>query len=158
MIVSSFLILTGTFFKIIEAYNRPNHFGNPCVLCKCFVEYTDRDLPITLKPYGVAIDGYSTTEDQCLATCLKDSRCKAAVYGLIGGRDVFTCELYETTTVNQLIYVPNVNIYLPKRKSGCKVYYDHIQSSKLTDRQEEITKRKVSYLTLLGQRNHFAFG
>ncbi|VIO87502.1 Uncharacterized protein BM_BM6373 [Brugia malayi] len=158
MIAFSFLILIGVFFRIIEAYNRPNHFGNPCVMCKCFVEYTDRDMPISLKPYGVANDSYSSTEDQCLVTCLKDTRCKTVVYGLIGGRDIFTCELYESVTVNQLIYVPNVNIYLPKRKSDCKVYYEHIQSLKILNRQEEVIKRKMTYLILLGQRNHFAFG
>ncbi|VDN81352.1 unnamed protein product [Brugia pahangi] len=127
-------------------------------MCKCFVEYTDRDMPISLKPYGVANDSYSSTEDQCLVTCLKDTRCKTVVYGLIGGRDIFTCELYESMTVNQLTYVPNVNIYLPKRKSDCKVYYEHIQSLKILNRQEEVTKRKMTYLILLGQRNHFAFG
>lgn len=50
-----------------------DHFGNPCILCKCFVEYTDRDMPMSLKPYGIANDSYSSTEDQCLVTCLKDT-------------------------------------------------------------------------------------
>ncbi|CAG9532602.1 unnamed protein product [Cercopithifilaria johnstoni] len=158
MIAPSFLILIVIFFRIIEAYDQPNHFGNPCVLCKCFVEYTDRDMPISLKPYGAANNSYSSTEDQCLVTCLKDTKCKAVVYGLIGGRDVFTCELYEEMTLHELLNVPHVNIYLPKRKSSCKVYYDHIQSLEILDRQDEIMKRKMNYLTLLGQRNHFAIG
>uniref|UniRef100_A0A0R3S0T9 Apple domain-containing protein n=1 Tax=Elaeophora elaphi TaxID=1147741 RepID=A0A0R3S0T9_9BILA len=145
----------GRLKKLIEI---SDHFGNPCVLCKCFVEYTDRDMPVPFKPYGIANDSYSSTEDQCLVTCLKDTRCKAAVYGLIGGRDVFTCELYNAMTLNQLIYAPNINMYLPKRKSGCKVYYDHMQTLKILDRHEEVTKRKMNYLTLFGQRNHFAFG
>uniref|UniRef100_A0A1I7W120 Apple domain-containing protein n=1 Tax=Loa loa TaxID=7209 RepID=A0A1I7W120_LOALO len=85
-------------------------------MCKCFVEYTDRDMPISFKPYGVANDSYSSTEDQCLVTCLKDTRCKTVVYGLIGGRDVFTCELYEAVTLNQLIYAPNMNIIIGIKK------------------------------------------
>ncbi|KAM3725385.1 Hemocytin [Dirofilaria immitis] len=158
MIAPSFLIFIGIFFKIIEAYNRPNHFGNPCVVCKCFVQYKDRDMPISFKPYGVAYDGYSSTEDQCLVTCLNDRRCKAVVYGLIGGRDVFTCELYEETTMHHLIYTPNVNIYLPKRKSDCKVFYDHVENLVISEPQEEISKRKRNYLTLFTQSNPFAFG
>ncbi|VDK81497.1 unnamed protein product [Litomosoides sigmodontis] len=158
MIAPSLFIVAGVFFRIADTFNQPNHFGNPCVLCKCFVEYTDRDMPISLKPYGIANDSYSSTEDQCLATCLRDQRCKAAVYGLIGGRDVFTCELYDTMTLNELIYVPNVNIYIVKKKSGCKEYYNHIQRLTIINRHNEVTKRKANYLTLLEQRNHFAFG
>ncbi|VDK88845.1 unnamed protein product [Onchocerca ochengi] len=158
MIAPSFLILIEIFFRIIEAYDRPNHFGNPCMLCKCFVEYTDRDMPISFNPYAVAKDSYSSTEDQCLVTCFKDTRCKAVVYGLIGGRDVFTCEFYEKTTVNELIYTPNINIYLPKRKSDCKVYFDHIQTLTMSRPQEEIMKRKANYLALLEHQNPFAIG
>ncbi|VDM96645.1 unnamed protein product [Thelazia callipaeda] len=120
--VSFLLTVMGVLVNLVQTYNRPNHFGNPCVLCKCFVMYTDRDKPLSSVPYGVAKDGYDSTEDQCLSTCLKDNKCKGVVYGLVGGRNVFTCELYADAALDELIYVPHVNIYLPKRRSECHVY------------------------------------
>lgn len=37
------------------------------------------------------------------------------VFGYVGGRQVFTCELYEEINVQQPIYAPFTNIYLKKR-------------------------------------------
>uniref|UniRef100_A0AC34GUB3 Uncharacterized protein n=1 Tax=Panagrolaimus sp. ES5 TaxID=591445 RepID=A0AC34GUB3_9BILA len=69
-------LLTATFlfgaFILVKSSHRQNHFGNPCYLCECFVEYTDRDQALASVPYKIALNGYDTTEDQCLATCLRD--------------------------------------------------------------------------------------
>ncbi|VDO56677.1 unnamed protein product [Onchocerca flexuosa] len=94
----------------------------------------------------------------CPIILFTKTRCKGVVYGLIGGRDVFTCELYEKTTLNELIYTPNINIYLPKRKSDCKANFDHIQNLAISEPEEKISKRKANYLALLEHPNPFAYG
>ncbi|PAV65753.1 hypothetical protein WR25_19708 [Diploscapter pachys] len=105
------------FIGVIQAWNRENHFGNPCYLCKCFVEYTDRDVRVPIRPYAMALDGYDSTEDRCLASCARDPKCKAAVYGMVGGRRVFTCEFYEMLDPkNSPVFAPYVNIYIKRAK------------------------------------------
>uniref|UniRef100_A0A0K0DHH1 Apple domain-containing protein n=1 Tax=Angiostrongylus cantonensis TaxID=6313 RepID=A0A0K0DHH1_ANGCA len=97
-----------------------DHFGDPCYLCRCFVKYSDRDVDVSYRPYAMAVDGYDTTEDRCLATCRRDKRCHAAVYGMIGGRQVFTCEFYEKIdSRNSPFYTPFVNVYI--KKSACSL-------------------------------------
>ncbi|VDM38209.1 unnamed protein product [Toxocara canis] len=144
----------------LQANCPKDHFSNPCTLCKCFIEYTHRDQPIAVKPYGVAEDPYDSTEDRCLATCLQDSRCQGVVYGLVGGRDVFTCELYEVSPsgfLGQLIYEPYVNTYLP-RSTPCTVPYNHLQTLPLVVDEETSEKRKQRYRKLGSQRNPFNYG
>ncbi|VDP23914.1 unnamed protein product [Heligmosomoides polygyrus] len=95
-----------------------DHFGDPCYLCRCFVEYTDRDVAVPIRPYAMAADGYDTTEDRCLATCLRDKKCGVAVYGMVGGRKVFACEFYEHIDSRRSpFYSPFVNIYI--KKTSC---------------------------------------
>uniref|UniRef100_A0A915BI56 Apple domain-containing protein n=1 Tax=Parascaris univalens TaxID=6257 RepID=A0A915BI56_PARUN len=145
---------------IAEAVTTPNHFGNPCVLCHCFIEYTDRDQPTGIKPFGVAENPYNSTEDRCLVTCLRDNRCQSVVYGLVGGRDVFTCELYEESQIpspGQLLYEPYVNTYLPK-DSPCTVPHAHLQSLPLIIDEETSEMRKQRFRKLANQRNPFNFG
>ncbi|KAF7639891.1 Apple domain-containing protein [Meloidogyne graminicola] len=100
----------------LTGIRKPNHhFGAPCQLCECFVEYTDRDMNVFSQPYNVAINSYEATEDRCLAACQNDQNCKAVVYGYIGGRDVFTCELYSEANVKSPLYTPFTNIYIKKK-------------------------------------------
>lgn len=47
-------------------------------------------------------------------------RCRGVVYGLIGDRDMFICELYQRVKLDGLVYVPFTNVYL-KKKSECGV-------------------------------------
>lgn len=45
-------------------------------------------------------------------------RCRAAVYGMVGGRTVFTCELYEKIDSRKSpVYAPYVNIYI--KRASC---------------------------------------
>uniref|UniRef100_A0A1I7XQU4 Apple domain-containing protein n=1 Tax=Heterorhabditis bacteriophora TaxID=37862 RepID=A0A1I7XQU4_HETBA len=80
----------------------------------CYMESTE-DVEVPIRPYAMAIDGYDSTEDRCLATCLRDKRCYAVVYGMVGGRKVFTCEFYEQIDAkNAPTYAPFVNIYMKR--------------------------------------------
>ncbi|CAL2040383.1 unnamed protein product [Caenorhabditis brenneri] len=138
-----FLALFGT----VAAWNRQNHFGNPCYLCSCFTVYTDRDVAVPLRPYAMAIDGYDTTEDRCLATCQRDRRCKAAVYGMVGGRSVFTCEFYEKFNTKSVpVYTTYVNMYM-KRSSECKLPISHLSS--MPCKVGEIDRKKESFLGII---------
>ncbi|TMS37885.1 hypothetical protein L596_004725 [Steinernema carpocapsae] len=138
--------------------HRPNHFGNPCTLCKCFVEYTDRDLALPGKPYKVVSEGYETTEDQCLALCLQDKDCKAVVYGLVGGRSVFTCELYDSTNSRaNPTYVPFMNVYLP-RNAECAIPISQFAPLKAVEQSDNVLKRKEKYRVLQARPNLFNFG
>ncbi|KAK0398308.1 hypothetical protein QR680_002527 [Steinernema hermaphroditum] len=140
------------------ATHHPNHFGNPCSLCKCFVEYTDRDLALPGKPYKVAAEGYETTEDQCLALCLQDKDCKAVVYGLVGGRSVFTCELYDSVNSRaNPTYVPFMNVYLP-RNAECTIPMNQFTPLKTIEQTENVLKRKEKYRVFQTRPNLFNFG
>ncbi|CAJ0584803.1 unnamed protein product, partial [Mesorhabditis spiculigera] len=132
---------------------RDNHFGLPCRLCRCFVEYTDRDMRIPIKPYAMALNGYDSTEDRCLATCLIDKRCKAVVYGMSGGRQVFTCELYEEIDARSSpIYSPYMNIYIPR--STCPVRIP-IQAIKMVPADDSSLKRRVKMEKRANRKNPF---
>uniref|UniRef100_A0A1I7ZQ77 Apple domain-containing protein n=1 Tax=Steinernema glaseri TaxID=37863 RepID=A0A1I7ZQ77_9BILA len=138
--------------------DRPNHFGNPCSLCKCFVEYTDRDLALPGKPYKVAAEGYDTTEDRCLALCLQEQECKAVVYGLVGGRSVFTCELYDSVNSRaNPTYVPFMNVYLP-RNAECTVPTSEFAPLQTVEQTDSVLKRKEKYRILQTRPNLFNFG
>uniref|UniRef100_A0A8R1HJF4 Apple domain-containing protein n=1 Tax=Caenorhabditis japonica TaxID=281687 RepID=A0A8R1HJF4_CAEJA len=138
-----------------EAWNRQNHFGNPCYLCSCFTVYTDRDVAVPLRPYAMAIDGYDTTEDRCLATCQRDKRCRAAVYGMVGGRSVFTCEFYERfDTRSAPVYTTYVNMYM-KRASECKLPIAHLSSIEMIPADNTSLKRRAKLEKLIGRKNPF---
>nr|CAD2180410.1 unnamed protein product [Meloidogyne enterolobii] len=134
-----------------------HHFGAPCQLCECFVEYTDRDMNIYTQPYNVAINSYEATEDRCLAACQNDQNCKAVVYGYIGGRDVFTCELYSESNVKSPLYTPFTNIYIKKR-SECRKSALGYEALDMTDVDERVAARKQRYLRLYTKFNFFGFG
>uniref|UniRef100_A0A914Z9I7 Apple domain-containing protein n=1 Tax=Panagrolaimus superbus TaxID=310955 RepID=A0A914Z9I7_9BILA len=144
-------------FILVESSHRQNHFGNPCYLCECFVEYTDRDQALASIPYKIALNGYDTTEDQCLATCLRDENCKAAVYAFIGGRDVFACELYDQVNTREPIYTPHSNLYI-KRVTKCPKPNSHLLPIELIDGDEKILERKRKYLRLQQKFNPFHHG
>ncbi|KJH48524.1 hypothetical protein DICVIV_05374 [Dictyocaulus viviparus] len=131
-----------------------DHFGDPCYLCRCFVEYTDRDVTVSYEPYAMAVDGYDTTEDRCLATCRRDERCHAAVYGMIGGRSVFTCEFYEKIdSKNSPFYVPYVNIYI--KKAECSLRDDHLPSVKMIVADDSSLRRRIRFGELAKRPNPF---
>uniref|UniRef100_A0A1I8AXZ1 Apple domain-containing protein n=1 Tax=Meloidogyne hapla TaxID=6305 RepID=A0A1I8AXZ1_MELHA len=134
-----------------------HHFGAPCQLCECFVEYTDRDMNIYTQPYNMAINSYEATEDRCLAACQNDQNCKAVVYGYIGGRDVFTCELYSEANVKSPLYTPFTNIYIKKR-SECRKSALGYEALDMTDVDERVAARKQRYLRLYTKFNFFGFG
>jgi len=92
---------------------------------------------IYTQPYNVAINSYEATEDRCLAACQNDQNCKAVVYGYIGGRDVFTCELYSESNVKSPLYTPFTNIYIKKR-SECR------KSGKFPNEARKIQKKFLS--------------
>ncbi|VDK52598.1 unnamed protein product [Anisakis simplex] len=87
-------------------------------MCTCFVKYEDRDMPLAVKPYSVVENPYDSSEESCLATCLQNSQCQGVVFGIVGGRDVFTCEFYDKQfndeLNDQLIYEPYVHTYFKK--------------------------------------------
>ncbi|CAB3406355.1 unnamed protein product [Caenorhabditis bovis] len=138
----------------VRAWNRQNHFGNPCYLCKCFVYYSDRDVGVPIRPYAMAIDGYDTTEDRCLATCQRDQRCKAAVYGMIGGRSVFTCEFYEQLdTRSSPVYAPYVNMYM--KRAQCALPMAHLSSVEMIPADDSSIKRRIKQEKLMKRKNPF---
>ncbi|CAA19482.1 Apple domain-containing protein [Caenorhabditis elegans] len=142
-------------FGAVTAWNRQNHFGNPCYLCSCFTVYTDRDVAVPLRPYAMAIDGYDTTEDRCLATCQRDQRCRAAVYGMVGGRSVFTCEFYEKFNTKSVpVYTTYVNMYM-KRSSECKLPIAHLSSIEMIPADNSSLKRRAKLEKLIGRKNPF---
>uniref|UniRef100_A0A7E4VCI8 Apple domain-containing protein n=1 Tax=Panagrellus redivivus TaxID=6233 RepID=A0A7E4VCI8_PANRE len=139
------------------ALGRQNHFGNPCYLCDCFVEYTDRDQALASVPYKIALNGYDTTEDQCLAMCLNDQDCKAAVYAYVGGRNVFSCELYDEVNTGNPIYTPYANIYL-KRVATCRKPTSHLKPIEMVAGDESVIQRKQKYIRLEQKLNPFHHG
>lgn len=64
-------------------------------------------------------NSYEATEDSCLAMCQNEQRCRLVVYGYVGGREVFTCELYEEVNMKSPLYTPYTNIYI-KRGTECR--------------------------------------
>ncbi|CAJ0959414.1 unnamed protein product, partial [Mesorhabditis belari] len=147
MLLYVFILLIGS----LAARNA--HFGQPCQLCRCFVEYTDRDMRIPMRPYAMAFNGYESTEDRCLATCLIDRRCKAVVYGMSGGRQVFTCELYEEIdTRSSPIYSPFINIYIPRGKCPVKI---PIQAIRMIPADDSSLKRRVKMEKRAHRKNPF---
>ncbi|KHJ96636.1 hypothetical protein OESDEN_03398 [Oesophagostomum dentatum] len=132
------------FLSVVSALGRQNHFGNPCYLCKCFVYYTDRDVAVPIRPYAMAADGYETTEDRCLATCRRDERCYAAVYGMVGGRKVFTCEFYEKINSRLApVYSPFVNIYI--KRSECPLKDNYLLSVEMIPADDSSLKRRTKH-------------
>uniref|UniRef100_A0A914CMP5 Apple domain-containing protein n=1 Tax=Acrobeloides nanus TaxID=290746 RepID=A0A914CMP5_9BILA len=152
--VISFLIVI---FSVAYASHHPNHFGDSCWLCECYVEYTDRDVALPSIPYKIVQDAYEATEDRCLAACINDEECKAVVYGLTGGRDVFTCELYDQLNTRPPIYTPYVNTYI-KRSSKCEKSTNHLLPLDLVDGDEKVLERKSKHLKLQHKLNPFHFG
>ncbi|KAI6229275.1 hypothetical protein M3Y95_00513900 [Aphelenchoides besseyi] len=136
---------------------RESHFGSPCQLCECFIHYDDRDIGIAHSPYKVIANPYDVTEDNCLAGCLKDSECKAAVYGYVGGRNVFTCEYYNKMSIQEAIYAPFTNIYL-KRMTECKKHFLHYAQIDGEADDQTVLARKQRYLKVHEGRNPFNFG
>ncbi|KAK5977178.1 Apple domain-containing protein [Trichostrongylus colubriformis] len=133
---------------------RQNHFGDPCYLCRCFVEYTDRDVAIPIRPYAMAADGYDSTEDRCLATCRRDEKCRAVVYGMVGGRKVFTCEFYERIdSRNSPIYSPFVNIYI--KKGSCPLKDDIFESMEMIPADNSSLKRRLKQEKMANRSNPF---
>ncbi|KAE9416503.1 hypothetical protein Angca_001126, partial [Angiostrongylus cantonensis] len=131
-----------------------DHFGDPCYLCRCFVKYSDRDVDVSYRPYAMAVDGYDTTEDRCLATCRRDKRCHAAVYGMIGGRQVFTCEFYEKIdSRNSPFYTPFVNVYI--KKSACSLSDIVFPTVKMIKADDSSLKRRTKYKEFAKKPNPF---
>ncbi|XGW26544.1 hypothetical protein V3C99_007280 [Haemonchus contortus] len=146
------VIATLFIYTLATVTARQNHFGDPCYLCRCFVEYTDRDVAIPIRPYAMAADGYDTTEDRCLATCRRDEKCRVAVYGMIGGRKVFTCEFYEKIdSRNSPKYSPFVNIYI--KKSSCPFKDDIFESVKMIPADNSSLKRRLKHEKLAQRPN-----
>ncbi|GMR47336.1 hypothetical protein PMAYCL1PPCAC_17531 [Pristionchus mayeri] len=146
--------------------NSPRHFGESCSLCECFVEYTDRDVALPYRPYAQAATPYESSEEGCLSTCMRDeversasSRdqrsfqdCKAAVYGLVGGRSVFTCELYDNLQGTRApLTAPYTNIYIKKGK--CDKQHKHIDPLALIESDEASLKRRLR--TIVNKENPF---
>lgn len=48
-------------------------FSHHCDFCECFVKYENRDLKLPNLPY---LEIVYPTEDECLAFCFQDRRCK----------------------------------------------------------------------------------
>ncbi|KHN72955.1 hypothetical protein Tcan_07084 [Toxocara canis] len=91
----------------------------------CFVVYSDRDQPEQIVPYAVVKDAFNSTENDCLSTCLHDTRCKGVMYGFVGGHQVIACELYDSPQTIQLIYAPYSNMFV-LRGSSCEHAYEKI--------------------------------
>ncbi|CAD5207757.1 unnamed protein product [Bursaphelenchus okinawaensis] len=157
------LLVLLTALSVNGAVSRENHFGEPCALCGCFIEYTDRDVGMGRMPFKVASHSYDITEDKCLAGCLQDSACKMAVYGFVGGRSVFSCEYYDLIDVQKPIYVPYTNIYL-KRTSACQKELSKypqvqaVQSDAIPLMNEEVSSRKQREMRMNQRTNPFAIG
>ncbi|RCN38842.1 hypothetical protein ANCCAN_15226 [Ancylostoma caninum] len=102
----------------------------------------------------MAADGYDTTEDRCLATCRRDERCYAAVYGMIGGRKVFTCEFYEKIDSRKSpVYSPFVNIYI--KRASCPLKDDHFESVLMIEADDSSIKRRVKHEKQAHRKNPF---
>ncbi|VDK38601.1 unnamed protein product [Gongylonema pulchrum] len=105
---------------LLVLYIQNGHFATPCYLCSCFAVYTDRAQTNLLRPYATS-DFYNTTEVECLAACLREKgRCKGVVYGLVGDREMFICELYQRIKLTHLLYAPFTNVYV-KKSMKCTV-------------------------------------
>ncbi|CAI4223494.1 unnamed protein product [Auanema sp. JU1783] len=139
---------------LASAWDRPSHWGNPCYLCKCFIEYTDRDVASHIRPYAMAADGYDSTEDRCLATCQRDPRCHAAVFGMVGGRQVFTCEFYEEIDAhNSPTYTSFINIYY--KRATCPLSNSHLPSVSMIPADDSSVKRRIKKEKKMGRKNPF---
>ena len=102
-------------------------------MCQCFYKCLNRDLNQPAKPYAELV---YTSEDECLSFCHRDQRCKwtwemklglyfypssgqSVVYGIVGGREGITCELYDSPpgetviTDNLMHYQYGMNWYFP---------------------------------------------
>ncbi|KAF8375341.1 hypothetical protein PRIPAC_81770 [Pristionchus pacificus] len=147
--------------------NSPRHFGESCSLCECFVEYTDRDVSLPFRPYAQAATPYDSSEDACLSSCMRDEvgsewgtnevrrckSCKAAVYGLVGGRNVFTCELYDNLQgTRSPITAPYTNVYIKKGK--CDKLHKQIEGLALIESDETSLKRRLR--TIVVKENPFS--
>ncbi|CEF70825.1 Hypothetical protein SRAE_X000015500 [Strongyloides ratti] len=155
------LIISITFiFTIINCISPPpsSHFGEKCRLCHCYIKYDDRDFAVNINPYKKVENSYDATEDDCLKLCWDDENCKAVTYGIIGGKQVFTCELYGTGIVQQPLYVPYMNLYV-KRRSGCRmpshVFYRNLI---LTESDKSIDERKAKYVKMNKKISAFNIG
>ncbi|VDM46769.1 unnamed protein product, partial [Toxocara canis] len=113
----------------------------------CFVVYSDRDQPEQIVPYAVVKDAFNSTENDCLSTCLHDTRCKGVMYGFVGGHQVIACELYDSPQTIQLIYAPYSNMFV-LRGSSCEHAYEKILPL-VVEKNEEVgavsTRRKMRY-------------
>ncbi|GMS95199.1 hypothetical protein PENTCL1PPCAC_17374 [Pristionchus entomophagus] len=149
--------------------NSPRHFGETCSLCECFVEYTDRDVELPYRPYAQAATPYDSSEEACLSTCMRDEvdgewstnevrrgrSCKAAVYGLVGGRNVFTCELYDNLQgARSPLTTPYTNIYIKKGK--CDKQHKHIDGLALIESDETSLKRRLRTIVNHDKKNPFS--
>ncbi|GMT23800.1 hypothetical protein PFISCL1PPCAC_15097, partial [Pristionchus fissidentatus] len=150
---SSLLLLIFFVAPLISTLpNSPRHFGESCSLCECFVEYTDRDVQLPYRPYAQAATPYDSSEESCLATCLREEACKAAVYGLVGGRNVFTCELYDNLQgTRSPLTAPYTNIYIKKGK--CDKQHKQLEPLALIDSDETSLKRRLR--TVVNRENPF---
>ncbi|KAI1724914.1 hypothetical protein Ddc_06187 [Ditylenchus destructor] len=153
-IFALFLVLVNS----ILATKRENHFGKPCKLCECFIYYSDRDVAISDIPYKVVKNPYESTEDRCLATCKADPECKMVVYGFVGGRQVFTCELYDQVNVKNPIYAPFTNIYLKRGPICNSKFANTFYPLQVVDGDETVIARKSRYVKLSQRQNPFNFG
>lgn len=45
---------------------------------------------------------------------MQDEECRAVVYAFVGGRNVFSCELYKNIDTQNPIYAPYSNLYVKK--------------------------------------------
>ncbi|WKY03296.1 hypothetical protein Q1695_004777 [Nippostrongylus brasiliensis] len=150
----SLSVLLATITLLIAVSAKQSHFGDPCYLCRCFVEYTDRDVGVPERPYAMAANGYDSTEDRCLATCRRDPKCHAAVYGMVGGRKVFTCEFYEQIDSKYSpYYAPFVNIYI--KKASCSLKDDVFQAVEMISADDSSLKRRAKQEKMLNRPNPF---
>uniref|UniRef100_A0A0N4ZHF6 Apple domain-containing protein n=1 Tax=Parastrongyloides trichosuri TaxID=131310 RepID=A0A0N4ZHF6_PARTI len=135
-----------------------SHFGKTCRMCQCYIKYDNRDFALNVGPYKKVDNGYDATEDDCLKLCWDDEKCKAVTYGMVGGKQVFACELYGTGVVQQPLYVPYMNVYV-KRRAGCRapshVFYRDLA---LSEGDQTIEERKSKYIKMNKKVSPFNIG
>uniref|UniRef100_A0AC35TYQ9 Apple domain-containing protein n=1 Tax=Rhabditophanes sp. KR3021 TaxID=114890 RepID=A0AC35TYQ9_9BILA len=148
-----------TFVQIVTSITHPtSHFGTKCRLCHCFVKYDDRDFVVEVVPYKKVDNPYEATEDDCLKLCWDDESCRAVTYGLVGGKDIFACELYQTGVVIKPLYVPYINLYIkksPECRAPAHIFYRDLI---LSEPGDQVAKRKSKYVKLNKKVNPFNIG
>jgi hypothetical protein len=124
--------------------------------------YPECDVVDPRQPYAVASVPYGVSEDECVYACRNDNKCQAVVYGVVGGREWFTCEFYKADSgniepANDLGYVQPLNVYVKRISMECMLPknkdLEAVKTTSSKDALEAVERRKDRYAALAARPN-----